>query len=131
LAARLHIVFHLCTCSTFTKGICSSWIRFDLTDLFKPLENAIGNQLIPALVGRRVSDAERQMLALPLKHGGLALLNPQKTAELEYENSSLIAAKLTYQIFNQNFEQHHGPATLQNHQNQNTTAEGHNIPKVI
>jgi len=71
------------------------------------------------------------MQALPLKHCGLGLLNPQKTAELEYDNSSMIAAKVTYKIFNQNFEQHHGPATFQNHQNQNTIAEGNNIPEVL
>ena len=45
----------------------------DASELFEPLENAIKDQLIPALVGREVSDAERQILALPLRHGGLGL----------------------------------------------------------
>jgi len=45
----------------------------DASELFEPLENAIRDQLIPALAGREVSDAERQILALPLRHGGLGL----------------------------------------------------------
>jgi len=38
-------------------------------------------QLIPALVGREVSDAERQILALPLRHCGLGLTNHKETAK--------------------------------------------------
>ena len=45
----------------------------DASELFEPLENAIRDQLIPALVGREVGDAERQILALPLSNGGLGL----------------------------------------------------------
>jgi len=42
----------------------------DASELSEPLRNAIRDQLIPALVGQEVSDAERQILALPLRHGG-------------------------------------------------------------
>ena len=52
----------------------------DASELFEPLENAIRDQLIPALVGREVSDAERQILALPLRHGGLGLTDSRVTA---------------------------------------------------
>jgi len=48
----------------------------DASELSEPLRNAIRDQLIPALVGREVSDAERQILALPLRHGGLRLTDP-------------------------------------------------------
>ena len=74
--------------------------------LFEPLENTIRDQLIPALIGREVCDAERQLLALPLRHGGLGQTNPQTNAKTEYNNSMLITAKLTDQIYNQklNFE---------------------------
>jgi len=34
----------------------------DASELFEPLENVIGDQLIPALVGREVSDAEDKYL---------------------------------------------------------------------
>ena len=51
--------------------------------------------MIPALVRREVSDAERQILALPLKHGGLGLTDPRETAKMEYEHSTQITNKLT------------------------------------
>ena len=56
----------------------------DASELFEALENAITDQLIPALVGREVCDAERQILPLPLRHGGLGLTDPRETAKTEY-----------------------------------------------
>jgi len=44
----------------------------------------------------RVSDAERQILALPPRHGGLVgQTNPQETAKTKYNYSTQITAKLT------------------------------------
>jgi len=54
--------------------------------LFEPLENAIRDQLILAIIGQEVSDAERQILAFPLRHGGLGLTDPWETAKTEYEH---------------------------------------------
>ena len=65
----------------------------DASELFEPLENTIRDQLIPALVGREVTDAERQILALPLRDGGLGLTDPQETTKMEYEHSSQITNK--------------------------------------
>jgi len=62
----------------------------DASESFEPFKNAIRDQLIPALVGREVSDAKRQMLALPLRHGGLGLTDPWETAKTEYEHSTQI-----------------------------------------
>jgi len=45
----------------------------DASELFEPLANAIRDQLIPALVRREFGDTKRQILALPLRHGGLGL----------------------------------------------------------
>ena len=73
----------------------------DASELFEPLENAISDQLIPALVGREVSDAERQILALPLRHGGLGLTDPRETAKTEYEHSTQITNKVTAKIYTQ------------------------------
>ena len=75
----------------FTKGLSSRWTYFqrtvpDASELFEPLENAIGDQLISALVGREVNDAERQILALPLRHDGLGLTDPRETAKMEYKH---------------------------------------------
>jgi len=55
-----------------------------MSGLFKPLENAIIYQLMPALIGRGIDDAERQIIALPLRHGRPGLINPQGTAKTEY-----------------------------------------------
>jgi len=41
-----------------------------MSELLEPLESAIRNQAIPSLIGREVSDANGQILALPLRHGG-------------------------------------------------------------
>ena len=41
-----------------------------MSELFEPLENAIRDQLISALAGQEVNDAERQILPLPFRHGG-------------------------------------------------------------
>jgi len=55
--------------SAFTKGLCFRWSHFkrtvlDATNLSEPLGNAIRDQLIPALIGLEISDAERQILEL-------------------------------------------------------------------
>ena len=56
--------------------------------------------VIPAHIGREVCHRERQLLVLPLRHGGLGLTNPQTNAKTEYNNFMLITAKLTDQIYN-------------------------------
>ena len=58
------------------------------SEVFEALENAIRDQLIPALVRREVSDVQRQILALPIRHGGLGLTDPRETAKTEYEHST-------------------------------------------
>ena len=85
--------------SALTIGLWSWWTHFqtvpDMSELFVPLENVIIEQLIHTLTGQEVSDAEGQMLALPLRHGGLGLTNPQETAKTEYDHATHITAKLT------------------------------------
>ena len=85
----------------------------DASELFEPLENAIRDQLIPALVGREVSDAERQILALPLRHGGLGLTDPWETAKKEYEYSTRITNKLTDKIYTQKLDVDYNPSDQQ------------------
>jgi len=59
-----------------------------MSELFEPLENAIRDQLISALAGQEVNDAERQILPLPFRHGGLGLTYPGETAKTEYKHST-------------------------------------------
>ena len=48
--------------------------------LFQPLEDVIREELIPAIVGRKISDMERKILALPVRLGGIGILNPTEMA---------------------------------------------------
>jgi len=84
-----------------------------VSESFEQLENAIRDQLISALIGRGVSDAERQILALPIRHGGLGLTNHQETIKTEYDYSILITAKLTDKIYNQKLHVEHNPSDQQ------------------
>jgi len=85
----------------------------DASEFFEPLENATRDQLIPALVGREVNDAERQMLALPLRHGGLGLTDPRETTKTEYEHSTQITNKLTARIYTQQRDLDYNPSDQQ------------------
>ena len=92
--------------SAFTKGLASRWCYVQRTvegisHLFSPLEDAIRGKLIPAILGRSINDVERDILALPLRYGGLGIQNPVLTADREYKASKLITQQLTEMIFNQ------------------------------
>ena len=65
------------------------------------MEDAIRNKLIPSIVGRNVTDAERRIMSLPVRMGGLGIQNPILTAEREFRNSLLITQNLTSLIENQ------------------------------
>ena len=91
--------------SSFTKAICHRWTYVqrtipDIDNFFRPLETAIRDKLIPALIGRTVSDTERKILALPVRLGGMGILDPTN-ASLEYTASLEITQNLTQIIVNQ------------------------------
>ena len=86
--------------SCFTKAIMHRWTYVQRTipniaPLFAPLEVAIHEKLIPALVGRKVSAIERKILALPVKLGGLGICNPTETADDQFQASVTITQNLT------------------------------------
>ena len=112
------------------KVCISKWTHFQITvpdasELFEPLENAIRDQLIPALVRREVNDAEKQILALPLTQGGLGLTDPWGTPKTEYTHSTQITTKLTATIYTQKLNLDYNPSDQQftRHEKQNTTRE--------
>ena len=81
--------------SAFNTGLSQRWkfIQRTVSDpkiLFEPLERKIREELIPALVGRQVSDTERRILALPYRYGGMGILSPIDTADCEYRASKEI-----------------------------------------
>ncbi len=64
--------------SAFTKGLSSRWCYVQRTvegisELFIPLEEAIRNNLIPAILGRKVTDIERDILAFSFRYSGLGM----------------------------------------------------------
>ena len=92
--------------TAFTKALCMRWCFIQRTisnvsHLFQPLEEAIREELIPALIGRKVSDVERRIFALPVRFGGLGILNPVMTADIEFANSIAITENLKNLIYNQ------------------------------
>jgi hypothetical protein len=85
--------------SAFSKALCHRWTFImrtipDIDHLFEPLEHVNNHKLIPALTGREVSEVDRQMLSLPVRLGGMGILNPMETASREYAASTAITEKL-------------------------------------
>ena len=99
--------------SAFTKALCMRWSFVQRTisnirHLFEPLEESIREKLLPAIVGRKVSDIERKILGLPVRFGGIGILNPVETADIEHQTSIKITGNLKRMIYNQD-------TTLQNY----------------
>ena len=72
--------------SAYNKALSMRWCFVQRTisnikDNFIPLEEVIREKLIPAIIGRKVSDIERRILALPVRLGGIGIQNPVQTAE--------------------------------------------------
>ena len=86
--------------AAFAHGLSSRWSYIsrtipDIKDLLLPLESAIHQHLIPALTGRDVCSAtERDLLALPVRLGGLGLINPAQESTSAFESSKRITAPL-------------------------------------
>ena len=73
-----------------------------IADLLIPLEHAIKQNLIPALLdGRACPDDERALLALPVRLGGMGIINPTEISDQEHENSKLATDVLTRAIIDQ------------------------------
>ena len=100
------ILLHSKKTCPYTKSICHRWVFVqrtipNISDLFIPLEECIRQVLIPAIVGRKVSDAERMILSLPVRFGGLGISNPVETAIREYNASCSITEDLSSLIMRQ------------------------------
>ena len=67
--------------AAYTFGLKHRWTYFlrtlpDIQDLLEPLEEAISQVLIPAIVERKCSKLDRDVLAPPVRLGCLGLSNP-------------------------------------------------------
>ena len=62
----------------------------EISEYCKELEYEIHNTLLPAIIGREISELEREIIALPVRLGGLGIPMPDKESKHEYEASRLI-----------------------------------------
>ena len=76
----------------------------DIERLLQPLERAISDVLIPSLIDRNCSETERDLLTLPVRMGGLGLINPSVSADVEYQASIRLSAPLVSKIEAQSHE---------------------------
>ncbi len=73
----------------------------NISHSFGPLEDTIREKLIPAIVGRKVSDLERKIIAQPVRYGGLGILNPIETSDSEFQSSTMVTKNLVEVIMRQ------------------------------
>ena len=90
--------------AAFTHGLVHRWTFLARTiegigHLFQPLEDIILHKFIPALTGRSdISTEERNIMALPVRLGGLGIANPVQQASRHHQASKKITSALTSQI---------------------------------
>ena len=89
--------------AAFTIGLKHRWAYFlrtlpDIQDLLEPLENVKSNVLIPAIKEHSCSSSERDILALPVRHGGLGITNPCHETNREYQSSVKVTMPLVEKI---------------------------------
>ena len=73
----------------------------DIVPFLEPLEHAIAYLLVPAITEHVTTQEERDLLELPVRLGGLGLVNPAKIASQECEASVNITGPLVRQIVEQ------------------------------
>ena len=86
--------------AAFNKALCRRWTfiqrtMFNISHLFAPLENTIRNKFIPAVIGRHISDIEREILSLPVRLGGLGIEDPTVSADREVKGSLKVTESLS------------------------------------
>ena len=60
----------------------------------RPLEVVISSKFVPALMGRLVNNDERDLLALPMRLGGLGIVNPQTISDSEFAASEKVTSPI-------------------------------------
>ena len=115
--------------TAFTRTIMGKWKYLMRTidgigNMLQPLEKAISAKFIPALTGRGpCSSVERAINSLPIRYGGLNLVNPVNVAHIHYKASLKITEPLKKMIISQattykKLYLHDIKADLQKHKNQ-------------
>ena len=93
--------------TAFTHGLTSKWTYLARTisgieDLLQPLEEIIRQRFLPSLTGQNpFNDADRELMALPVRFGGLGIIDPSRQATTHYNMSEKITASLVALILQQ------------------------------
>ena len=91
-------------------GLKHRWTYFlitlsDIQDLLEPLESALSKVLIPAITQHKFSQLlDRDILALPVRLGGLGMTNPCLEANFEQSFSVKVTIPLVRQIVAQSHQ---------------------------
>ena len=89
--------------SAYVHGLRNKWsflarVTPDFPKYMQPLEDAIRDKLIPALLGgRSINDQERELYSLPCRHGGLGLIKPTALGA-QYDYSREIVSPIVSRI---------------------------------
>ena len=76
----------------------------NINENMQPVDRVLEEQFLPALFGRELTDGDRELLALPVKEGGLGIRRIHENATLNYHTSKNITAPLINQIVLQSDE---------------------------
>ena len=93
--------------AAFTHGQTSKWTYLertipDIGDLLKPVENAIRQLFLPSLTGQNAfNDADRDLMALPVRLGGIGIIDPCRQSTANNNASEKITASLVALILQQ------------------------------
>ena len=100
---------HAAYCA-LAQGLSSKWNFLSRTlpeihFLLQPLEDAVKTQLLPKLSGREApNDLEMCLFALPTRLGGLNLMNPVSSSNIQHQDSLKITKSLVDLILSQSTE---------------------------
>ena len=73
----------------------------DISEILEPLDRVITNDFIPSLFGTSISPNERDLLALPIKDGGMGMRIWQNEADDSFTTSKDVTKPLQSQILKQ------------------------------
>ena len=76
----------------------------NIDENLKPLDEVINNDFIPSLFGSELSDNERNVIALPIREGGLGIRRVGENSDLCFETSIKITQPLVGEILKQSDE---------------------------
>ena len=92
----------------YTSGFCHKFNYImrtipDIAEQLRPIEEIIRHKFIPAISDNRTcNEAERKLLSLPVKMGGLGLAEITIISEIEFLTSINKTKSITHKIVNQN-----------------------------